>query len=102
RKGVTDSELIQAYLHFRKPIKVDQFDYGKSGNQSILKISGEFFGKSMPLEMTLKGADSALAVLHQSIIHYMPGIAIENYQSRSASQGIDAVSECKIVIRTDK
>lgn len=102
RKGVTDSELIQAYLHFRKPIRVDQFDYGKSGSQSILKISGEFFGKTMPVEMSLKGADSALVVLHQFIIQNMPGIVIENYQSRSASQGIDSVSECKIVIRTDK
>ncbi|CAN5451820.1 LeuA family protein [soil metagenome] len=98
RKGITDQELLQAYLHYRKPIKATDFDYAKAKGQSHLKISGEFFTHHDSYELSYNSNDSALAALHKAVCHFMPSLKIESYNSRSASEGIDALSETKIVV----
>jgi 2-isopropylmalate synthase len=99
RKGITDQELLQCYLEYRKPIKITDVEYSKSQDKSVLILKGQFFDASMPLEISKVSADSALGALHQEICQFMPGIKIESYQSRASSKGIDAISACKIVIK---
>lgn len=98
RKGITDQELLQAYLQYRKPIKATTFDYAKSANQSVLKIMGAFFDHTNGYEMSCTGADSALAALHIAIAVHMPNIHIESYHSQSSTSDISAVSQTKITI----
>lgn len=100
RKGITDHELIQAYLQHRQPIKVERFDYSKKDNCSHLKITGQFFDHAESFEIICGGKDSALAALHQAISQYFGGITIENYHSQSVSQGIHSLSQSKITIST--
>lgn len=98
RKGITDQELLQAYLYYRKPIKAINFDYAKKGDQNTLKITGQFFNHENSFEISYTGNDSALRALHHAINPYMNNIVIENYHSQSLKTGIDALSQSKIVI----
>ncbi len=98
RKGITDQELLQAYLHYRKPIKVEHFDYAKQGDKSTLIITGEFFDQKPSLEIICHGNDSVLAGLHQAINQKIEPIAIDNYHSQAASKGVHSVSQSKIII----
>jgi 2-isopropylmalate synthase len=102
RKGITDQELLQAYLQYRKPIKATQFNYSKQGENSILTIVGTFFDHPEKYEISCAGADSALAALHQAILQYMPDIQIESYHSKSATADISAVGQSKITISNGK
>lgn len=99
RKGITDQELLQAYLHYRKPIKVEQFDYAKQQEQCTLKIEGQFFDHQEAFEVSCFSNDSALAVLHNAIKNYMADIDIEKYHSQSVNKGSDSISQSKIVLR---
>jgi 2-isopropylmalate synthase len=98
RKGITDKELLQAYLHYRKPIKATQFNYAKQGEKSVLKITGEFFDHPQPYEISCEGADSALAALHHAILEYMPDLNIESYHSQAATANASAIGQSKITI----
>lgn len=98
RKGITDQELLQAYLHYRKPIKVEKFNYAKNSDQCTVKIEGQFFDQKNTFEVTCFSNDSALAVLHNAIKNYMNDISIEKYHSQSVSKGSDSISQSKIVL----
>ncbi|HVV68996.1 MAG TPA: alpha-isopropylmalate synthase regulatory domain-containing protein [Gammaproteobacteria bacterium] len=99
RKGITDTELLQAYLLYRQPIKATQFDYSKTGDNSTLSITGGFFSLPESFTISYQGHESPLAALHKAILEYFPGITIESYHSHSASKSIEALSQSKIVIR---
>jgi 2-isopropylmalate synthase len=98
RKGITDQELLQAYLYYRKPIKATQFDYAKQGEHSVLKIMGSFFNHADSHEVSCDGADSALAALHNAIKQHMQEIHIESYHSQSVTSDISSVGQSKITI----
>jgi 2-isopropylmalate synthase len=99
RKGITDQELLQAYLDYRKPIKVMQFDYAKTKDQCTLKMVGQFFDHKETFEISCLSNDSALAVLHNAIKNYMADINIEKYHSQSINKGSDSISQSKIVLK---
>lgn len=98
RKGVTDEELIKGYFVYRSPIKVEEFDYSRTSNQSSVRIAGEFFGEKGIFEETHTGKDSALAALKQAIDKRFPGFDIQIHKSMSDREGIDAQSVSTIVL----
>lgn len=99
RKGITDQELLHAYLYYCQPIKISQFDYAKEGEKTTLKMAGQFFDQLSTYEIVCHGSDSALAALHQAIEKYMGTIAIEHYHSQAVQKGISSTSQSKIVLR---
>ncbi len=98
RKGITDDELVDAYLDFRQPIKVKGFSYKRSDDQSSLRLDGRFFNQNESFKIDYQGNDSALAALHKAISNHMPDLSIETYKSEALSQGITAISQSKIII----
>lgn len=98
RKGVTDQELIRAYVTYRSPIRVDVIDYSKSANQSSVRIVGSFFGTEGEHKELYAGRDSALAALKKMVDRVFPGTGILSHKSRSHGEGIDAISVSTIVL----
>ncbi len=101
RKGITDPELLQAYLYFRQPIKCTAFDYARNGNATTIKISGAFFNHDQGLELSSTSGDSSLAILHKAIEQYFPHFAIDSYHSQAATKGIESLCTSKITIRNE-
>ena len=98
RKGVTDHEVLAAYFEYRKPIDIQNFDYGKRSNQSEIFLHGRFFDFTGELHESYEGRDSALATLKKAIDARFPGLQIVSYHSESASSGISATSISTIVV----
>ncbi len=98
RKGVTDYEVLAAYFEYRKPIAIENFDYGKRSNQSEIFLRGRFFDFAGELHESYEGRDSALATLKKAIDSRFPGLQIVSYHSESASSGISATSISTIVV----
>lgn len=98
RKGITDSELMQAYFDYRKPIRVERIDYSRSAAQSSVQISGRFFDATGDFEETHVGKDSALAAMKNMISQKFGEFKILNHRSQSDAEGIDAVSISEIII----
>lgn len=99
RKGVTDDELFNAYLYYRKPIKSNSFEYSKIEDENRLKIMGDFFDQEKVFIISWKGNNSVLSALHDKIKEYVKDISIENYHSQSLGSGIDAASKSTIVLK---
>lgn len=99
RKGITDEELMEAYLFYRQPIKVENFSYSKSADVCTLTIEGEFFDHDSGVEIDYRGDDSALAAFNKAILQNMDDFTIENYSSKSITKGIKSQSEAEIVIK---
>ncbi len=101
RKGITDAQLMHAYLNYRAPIKVKDIFYSKtSRNQSTLTLTGKFFDKET-ININYQGANSALAALGQAVENYLPGISIFDYRSNSVDErSINAKCYSKIIIQT--
>ena len=98
RKGVTDSELVEAYCHYRAPIKVRNISYAKAEEHTTLSMEGHFFGTEN-LSMQYDGKNSALAALSEAVNAQYPGVTIKNYHSESANNAaIDAPSRATIII----
>ncbi len=100
RKGVTDEELIHAYLEYRKPIQITDFSYGKKNNDHVLELQGNFFEHKEYFKINYQGSGSALSALEQAICAKMGPIHIESYQSKAKGKNITAVSLSTIVIST--
>ena len=98
RKGITDEELMQAYLKYIRPININHFDYSKSANSSSVHLIGKFFDLTGKINQTHHGKGSALSALQDLIDSKFSGVAIYNYQSHSDNKGIDAKSVCTIRI----
>ena len=98
RKGVTDEELMEAYFHFRKPVKAEEIDYSKTANTSEVILRGEFFGISPELRRKHRGKDSALAALKGAIDESCPGLTIESHTSQSEGSGVSAKSVSRIIV----
>lgn len=98
RKGVTDQEVLAAYIDYRKPIDISSFAYGKKGAHSEIVLTGRFFEHVGEFNEASDGRDSALATLKQAIDRYVPGLQILKYQSESVGTGISAVSASLILL----
>lgn len=101
RKGVTDQELISAYLDYRKPIKIYNFEYGKKNNDQMLELHGQFFDEDSHVKINYQGTGSALSALEQAICDKMGPIQIESYKSEAKGKKITALSTSTIVISTE-
>lgn len=98
RKGITDRELIVTYLNYRKPIKVEKFNYTKLENESRLEIFGDFFGVNKIFTFSTSSAGSALTTLYNAVLEHMPKVKIEKYNSQSISEGVSSLSHSKTII----
>lgn len=98
RKGITEEELIDAYRIYRAPIKLEHISYAKdTDDTTTLSIVGKFFDKQS-LSISYKSRGSALSAINQAIIEYFPQVIVEDYSSRSAGQGIDALCVSNILV----
>lgn len=102
RKGITDEELLEGYFDYRKPIRVSGFDYSRSSNKSEIFLKGKFFDEGERFSAVSEGKDSALAALKQAIDKKYQGLKIQNYQSRSAAEGISSASISNIWLENDQ
>ncbi len=100
RKGITDEELISAYVEYRKPINVQTYSYSKSEGTAGVVLEGKFFGRAGSITSEIEGKDSALAALKQLIDSEMPGLEILSHKSESAGKGTSAVSVSYIVVQS--
>ncbi len=98
RKGITDEELIKAYLKYRSPICVDEIDYERNQNVSRIVLEGEFFGQTGTINHSYEGKDSALTTLKAAIDGHYPGLVVEHYSCESVGSGVNATSRSRIVI----
>lgn len=101
RKGITDDELMLGYFKYRSPIDIKEIDYWRTKDNSVVELTGDFFGETGTIKEELKGKDSALATLKQAIDKRYDGIKIDHYQSESVGSGIHARSLCKITVLTE-
>ena len=97
RKGITDAELVEGYRVYRSPMKITDFNYSRSKDQSEIQLEGMFFDRSGHIVESYSGKDSALAALKQAIDRYFP-VQIQSHQSQSDGSGITAVSVSTIVL----
>ncbi len=98
RKGVTDQELLKGYFEYRKPIRLNRFDYSRSSNKSGIEIEGRFFDKEGVITEFHEGPDSALAALKKAVDNKYEGLQIENHKSESEGQGINSRSISTIIV----
>lgn len=98
RKGITDKELIDAYLVYRSPIKANKLHYAKNEEgTTVLTIAGLFFDQEK-LVVEYKGKGSALSALNKAVCEKLSGIKVEDYSSRSIGNSIDSLCESTIVL----
>lgn len=98
RKGVTDGEVVQAYVQYRSPIIIDRFGYSKRRGRSEIELTGKFFDFEGDLIETLEGEDSALAVLKLAISKRFAGFQFDGFQSEAIGTGVSAYSRSSIRI----
>lgn len=97
RKWITDDQVLEWYFEYRKPIKIDEFNYSKDKWCSTIEFSGKFFSDDK-INEKCKWKDSALAALTNAIKKHYQDIKIQNYQSKSVWSWINAKSQSKIII----
>jgi len=99
RKGITDEELVHAYVLYREPIKVEVLGYNRIGNAVGLQLRGSFFGEISDLhQFSAEGEDSPLAVLAQAIKGHIADFEILDYESGSNTRGAHAESSSTVSI----
>jgi 2-isopropylmalate synthase len=97
RKGITDEELLQGYVAFRAPVRIDSYDYSRSSTKVELVIHGNVFDQSGVIRETYEGRDSALAALKKLVDRYFSS-SIISHRSESDREGIEAESISRIRI----
>ncbi len=100
RKGITDDELVNGYIQFRSPIKIDNYDYSRTSTKVTLSLLGKVFDREGLIEEEYLGKDSALAALHK-LLDKKLNTKIISHKSESDREGIEAESISKILISTD-
>lgn len=98
RKGITDSELMNAYFDYRSPMTVDRVDYAKNDGRAHVIMYGTFHGKEIIINHEQSGKDSAIAALKIALEDYFGGFDIVTHSSRAETSGVSAVSTSTIEI----
>lgn len=98
RKGLTDTEFMQAYFAYRAPIKINTYKYRKREKITEISINGLFNGEAQVINAASKVGGTALTALHQALENYLAPISIESYRSESKDKGEDAISIASISI----
>lgn len=98
RKGVTDTEVVEAYIAYRQPITIERFGYAKRRGTSEIELLGRFFDIQGEFSEMQEGEDSALAVLKGAIAKRFPGFQFDAYQSEAIGSGVTAYSHSTVRI----
>lgn len=102
RKGITDSELMNAYFEYRSPMTVDRVDYAKNDGRAHVILYGTFFGKEIIINHEQAGKDSAIAALKIALEDYFGAYDVITHSSRAETKGVSAVSASFIEIVDDE
>jgi len=78
RKGLTDSEFMQAYFAYRESIKINSYKYAKRSEVTEICISGIFNGEEKTINATSKIGGTALTTLHKALEEYLSPKSCEN------------------------
>lgn len=97
RKGITDEELLNAYKIFRSPIKLDNLIYSRGTENITLTLFGKFFDKN-ELSIQYTGKGSALSAINNAVAAYFPEVVVEDYNSHSEGNSINALCVSNITI----
>lgn len=98
RKGITDSELIDSYMHYRAAIIIESIEYSKQLGKATVKLTGTINGTESTFEEATEGKDSALAAVKTLLEKNFGSIQILSHRSQSDAVGIDAGSISEILI----
>jgi 2-isopropylmalate synthase len=99
RKGITEEELFEGYLDYRRVARIESFQYRKEGGQAGVTLRGTFFGREGEFSWTRQGEDSALVALKDLIDQELPGTEILSHRAESEEEGARSRSVSRIVIR---
>lgn len=102
RKGITDTELMNAYFEYRSPMTVERVDYAKNDGHAHVILYGTFMGKEIIINHEQAGKDSAIAALKIALEDYFGGYDIITHSSRAETKGVSAVSTSTIEIVDDE
>jgi 2-isopropylmalate synthase len=102
RKGITDEELIDGYIQYRAPIKINKITYVKSNTgTAVAHLHGKFFSEN-DIKIQCNGGNSALAALDNAVKKYFNGIEISDYRSNSDSENtVNAKCHSTISVRVE-
>lgn len=98
RKGLTDSEFMQAYFSFRESIKIHTYKYTKRAEVTEICMDGTFNKHDKNIIATSEIGGTALTTLHHALEDYLSPISIESYRSQSKDKGKNAMSIASISI----
>ncbi len=98
RKGITDSELISTYIEYRKPIKINNFNYAKYENNNSIEVEGDFFGENKKFQFTNSKNGSVYTALYNAIVKFIPDMKIGRYFSQSIEKGVNSINRSKTMI----
>ena len=100
RKGITDDEVIEGYVDYHAPIKVEHLSYSKQDEIISLSLTGLFFGEDN-LSAMESGEDSAMTVLYKAILKKLPTITLlDYYASSDADNGVQANCRTQVKIKS--
>jgi len=98
RKGLTDSEFMQAYFAYRAPIKINTYKYRKRAEFTEICIDGVFNKEEKTIHAQSKVGGTAITALHHALENYLSPISIESFRSQSKDKGEEALSISSISI----
>jgi len=102
RKGITDQELMDAYLILRAPIQLEKISYAKTNEHTTtLSLEGKFFDQTI-LHVCSNSNNSALASLAQAVDAVFPGLEIFAYHSNSGGHSVNADCHTHITIKNNQ
>lgn len=97
RKGVSDKELMAAYIQYRAPFHSLRFQ--KSNGQMWVHLTHN----KEPIQCNVSDDDgtTALAAMQSFLIQHIGSFKVQQYQSESIGQGIHASAKASIQIEAD-
>jgi 2-isopropylmalate synthase len=95
RKGLTETEFMNAYFKYRSPIKMASYQYKKTNEITKIIVEGQINGTPAKIESEAK---TAITALHKSLENYLSPLHIESYRSKSKGKGKNAISHSTISI----
>lgn len=99
RKWITDDELIEWYIEFKGPIKIDSFSYSKTDQWSVAILNWVVFGKKWTHKKERTWKHSALVALSDLIAESLPWLNIHDYKSLSEKEWEEAACISHIEVR---
>ena len=99
RKGITDKELVNSYLIYRKPIKINDLDYKKDSKGIKLSFNGVLFDKTGTINLSYQNQGSVMSAIFHEIQNNIADLSIAHYESKALGKGINAKSESIVQVK---